>query len=73
MSLTKLSPISYIKKYRINKSVELIQSGKYSLAEIAELTGFGSPSYFSTAFKQEKGIGPREYINQLKDHQTIQP
>lgn len=67
MSLTKLSPINYIKKYRINKSIELIKSGRYSLTEIGEMTGFGSPSYFSTAFKQEKGMAPRDYIAQLKN------
>jgi len=67
MSLTKISPITYIKKYRINKSVELMNTGKYSLSEIGEMTGFGSPSYFSTAFKQEKGVSPRDFVNQLKD------
>lgn len=67
MNLTKLSPIAYIKKYRISKSIELMSSGKYSLTEIGEMTGFGSPSYFSTAFKHEKGISPREFVNQQKD------
>ncbi len=68
MNLTKLSPIAYIKKYRINKSVEFMNSGKYTLTEIGEMTGFGSPSYFSTAFKQEKGISPREFVNKMKDN-----
>ena len=68
MNLTKLSPIAYIKKYRINKSVEFMNSGKYSLTEIGEMTGFGSPSYFSTAFKQEKGISPREFVNKIKEN-----
>ena len=67
MSLTKLSPISYIKKHRINKSIELMNLGKYTYVEISEMTGFGSPSYFSTAFKQEKGMSPREFVNQLKE------
>jgi len=68
MNLTKLSPIAYIKKYRINKSVEFMNSGKYTLTEIGEMTGFGSPSYFSTAFKLEKGISPREFLNKLKEN-----
>ncbi len=64
LSLTKLSPISYITKFRINNSVELIKTEKYSITEISELTGFSSPSYFSRAFKQEKGISPRDYVHQ---------
>ena len=67
MGLTKLSPITYLKKHRINKSIELMNLGKYTHIEISEMTGFGSPSYFSRAFKQEKGMSPREFVNQLKD------
>jgi len=67
MGLTMLSPNTYIKKHRINKSIELMQMGKYSLIEISEMTGFGSSSYFSTAFRQEKGMSPREFLNQLKE------
>jgi len=67
IGLTKLSPITYIKKHRINKSIELMNQGKYTHIEISEMTGFGSPSYFSTAFKQEKGMSPREFANQLKE------
>ena len=67
MGLTKLSPITYLKKHRINKSIELMYLDKYSHIEISEMTGFGSPSYFSRAFKQEKGMSPREFLNQLKE------
>ncbi len=66
LSLTSISPVSYIRKYRINKSIELMATGRYSLAEISEMTGFSSPSYFSTAFKQEQNISPTDFINRLK-------
>ncbi len=66
MSLTKLSPVTYITKFRINRSVEFMQTGKYSITEIGELTGFRSPSYFSTAFKKELGVSPRDYLNKQK-------
>jgi len=68
MGLTTLSPISYLKKHRINKSIELMNLCKYTHLEISEMTGFGSPSYFSRAFKQEKGMSPREFANQSKDN-----
>jgi len=66
MSLTSLSPISYIRKYRINKSIELMNSGNYSLREISDLIGFGSYTYFCTAFKQEQNTSPSEFINRIK-------
>lgn len=66
MSLTSLSPISYIRKYRINKSIELMNSGNYSLREISDSIGFGSYSYFCTAFKQEQNTSPSEFIKRIK-------
>ena len=66
INLTKLSPIAYIKKYRINKSIALMNSGIHNIQEISDLAGFGSSSYFSTAFKQEKNMTPSDYINELK-------
>ncbi len=65
-NLTKLSPISYIMKYRINKSISLMQDGLYNIQEISDMSGFSSSSYFSTAFKQENNLTPTEYLNKLK-------
>jgi signal transduction histidine kinase/DNA-binding response OmpR family regulator len=62
LSLTSLSPVAYIRKFRINKSIELMAAGKYSLSEISDITGFSSQSYFSTAFKQEKNVTPSEFM-----------
>lgn len=63
LSLTSLSPVAYIRRFRINKSIELMSTGKYSLSEISDLTGFSSQSYFSTAFRQEKNTTPSEFMN----------
>ncbi len=62
LSLTSLSPVAYIRKFRINKSIELMATGKYTLSEISDMTGFSSQSYFSTAFKQEKNVTPSEFM-----------
>jgi DNA-binding response OmpR family regulator len=61
-AITNISPNAYIVKYRINKAVELLITNKYSLAEISDLIGFSNSSYFSTTFKKEKGISPREFL-----------
>lgn len=60
-SITAASPIELIMRIRIEKACELIRDGGLSLSEIAERTGFSSPSYFSTCFKKATGKSPREY------------
>ncbi|MDP9041568.1 MAG: chromate resistance protein [Bacteroidota bacterium] len=57
----------YIRKHRIEKSKELMQSSNYSLTEIAYLTGFSDQSHFSRIFKKYTGKNPSTYKkNSLK-------
>jgi AraC-like DNA-binding protein len=51
----------YIRKLRIEKAKELIQSSQYSLTEIAYLTGFSDQSHFTRIFKQRTGKNPSAY------------
>ena len=51
----------YIRKLRIEKAMELISLGKYSLTEIAYLTGFSDQSHFTRIFKQLTGKSPSTY------------
>ena len=51
----------YIRKMRIEKAINLIQSTKYSLTEIAYLTGFSDQSHFTRIFKQHTGKNPLAY------------
>lgn len=65
MCLTKLTPVAYIKKYRINKAIILMHEKEMSFRDISDAVGFGSPAYFSTAFKQEMNMTPSEYVKKL--------
>jgi hypothetical protein len=51
----------YIRKLRIDKSMELLSSGKHSVVEIAYLTGFSDQSYFTRVFKKHTGMTPSRY------------
>jgi len=51
----------YITRLRIEKAKSLIENTKLSIAEISEMTGFASQSYFSTAFKNYTGMTPSQY------------
>ncbi len=48
----------YIRKLRIEKAIELMKSGQYSLTEISYLTGFSDQSHFTRIFKKYTGKNP---------------
>lgn len=60
--LTDMSVNEFVRKIKMRKSIELINSGNYSLAEISDLTGFSSTAYFRQCFKDEYGMAPTEYL-----------
>lgn len=51
----------YIRKLRIEKAMDLMQSSSYSLTEIAYLTGFSDQSHFTRIFKKHTGRNPSAY------------
>lgn len=55
---TGLSPAQYHIQLRINKAKELLTSTTLPVQEIAEVTGFTSPYYFSRIFKAKVGTTP---------------
>lgn len=55
----------YIHKKRIEKSVELLKNPDLSIEDIAQIIGYTSGSYYSKAFKKEKGISPLKYKKQF--------
>jgi|GEM_PF-7100828 AraC-type DNA-binding domain-containing proteins len=64
-------PISHhIRDIRIDKAAELLKNSGLSVSKVAHTVGFHSISYFSTCFKDVKGITPKEYIhsNRQSEH-----
>jgi AraC-like DNA-binding protein len=51
----------YIRKLRIEKSLQLLESTTYTLSEIAYLTGFSDQSHFTRIFKKQIGQNPSGY------------
>jgi AraC-like DNA-binding protein len=51
----------YIRKLRIDKSIDLLKQSRYSLSEIAYLTGFSDQSHFIRIFKKQTGMLPTVY------------
>lgn len=59
-----MSANEFIRKVKMKNGVKLLLSGKYSISEIAYMTGFSSVAYFRQCFKNEFGMTPSEYVKQ---------
>jgi AraC-like DNA-binding protein len=62
MLLTGKSPNTFIKDYRLNEAIKLLNKNAGNISEIAFETGFSSPSYFSKCFQKKYGHFPSGYL-----------
>jgi signal transduction histidine kinase/ligand-binding sensor domain-containing protein/DNA-binding response OmpR family regulator len=62
LEITGLTPIEYIRSVKLERAVELLEKSDLNVAQIAYMTGFGTPSYFSKLFKAAFNMLPSEYI-----------
>ena len=60
-SIIKISPIKYLKNFRLQNAAYMLKNSTYSIQTIYELCGFDSNSYFSKSFKEIYHCSPREY------------
>ncbi|WP_340022760.1 helix-turn-helix domain-containing protein [Paenibacillus sp. FSL K6-1096] len=59
---TKMTPVSYVTKCRIQKSKQLLLSQpSMSIKEVAILSGYPGISYFNKKFMESEGITPGEF------------
>ncbi len=56
---------NYIHKIKIQESLDLIKSKKYSVSEVAFMFGYSSSSYYSSVFKKVIGVSPKKYFEQI--------
>lgn len=55
------TPNTYLTNYRLQKSIELLQSTDMTVTEIALASGFGGSSYFAEVFKRKYETSPTKY------------
>jgi len=63
LQLTGLTPIEYIRSIKLDRAATFLEKSDYNVAQIAYMTGFGTPSYFSRLFKAKYDVLPSEYIS----------
>ena len=62
-----MTPVEYIRSYRLQMACGMLAEGKYSVTEIAYRCGMGSSSYFGKVFREEKGCTPAQYRKKWRD------
>lgn len=65
-SIVGLTPVDFIRDIRIKRAVQLIDSGRFNISQVAYMTGFNDPKYFSKCFKKQMGATPTEYKDKQK-------
>ncbi|HLQ72307.1 MAG TPA: AraC family transcriptional regulator [Bacillota bacterium] len=58
---TKLTPIQYLKKTRINRSIEMLKNETLNIQDIAIRVGFSNGNYFSKVFRSYLGVSPSQF------------
>ena len=56
-----ITPIQYVKQFRVEKAAELLRSTRLKTGEIGLECGFSDGSYFIKTFREIKHCTPREY------------
>ncbi len=65
-SLTGMTPNDFLRLFRLNRAAELLKRREYQIGEVATMTGFGTQSHFSSCFKKQFGVSPKDYLTQSK-------
>ncbi|MFT3752410.1 MAG: hybrid sensor histidine kinase/response regulator transcription factor [Paludibacter sp.] len=60
-SLTGFAPVDFVREYRIQKAIQMLESGETNISQIAYSVGINDTKYFSRCFKQRFGVNPSEY------------
>jgi methylphosphotriester-DNA--protein-cysteine methyltransferase len=63
--LTDLTPKEYVRKKRIQYSMELLATRKYSAKDAAHMAGFNNIGSFRDAFKKEYGKNPSDFLKEI--------
>lgn len=63
--VTAHSFVEYLNQYRVCKAAQMLRSGQYRVAEVAEKIGFASYKHFYNVFRDYMDMTPTEFANEL--------
>lgn len=60
-----VTPAKYLTSKRLVYAEKLLSTGKYSIKEVAEMSGFGDAKYFSRVVKSNYGVPPSKLYRHI--------
>ena len=57
----------FIRLVRLKKAADLLSEGNWRINEVCFLTGFNKPSYFSSCFRKQFGILPKDFVRKVSE------
>lgn len=57
--------LEYVNLLRIHEAERLLQTGRYTIQQVALQVGYSNLTYFGRVFRKHKNMTPREYVNGL--------
>ena len=60
---TGLTYLDFLNQYRIRQAIKLLETGKYKVYEVSDMTGFTDYKHFSVVFKRYTNQSPSDFIN----------
>lgn len=66
---TGITPMKYLRIYRLEQSLKMIKANEYTIGEIASQCGFYDANYFTRCFKALYGVPPRRYKPQANGYE----
>ena len=61
-SIVGLTPVDFVCEMRIKRAAQLIEKSEYSFSQIAYMTGFNDPKYFSSEIAYMTGFTSPAYF-----------
>ena len=69
-ALTGESPADYVRLIRLQEAARMLREQRYTITEIAELTGFNDAKYFREVFKRYYHSSPSHYAQTHLNNET---
>ncbi|WP_158293174.1 response regulator [Tamlana fucoidanivorans] len=59
--LTGLAPNDFMRMVRLKRSLQLLEQGQHTIAQVSYMVGFSHPNYFGKCFRKYYGQTPSEF------------